>query len=151
MRADFVGLRAIEIGLCGGDVFLAIAVLLHLVLGLGLSRDGAGFRDFFGAVAAPCFFGVGAGLLEGSLQFLVVKSDQNLARLDGIAFADQNLVDAASDLGTDADIAGFDGAGTLQGGVAAEPAGIEPSGGQRGGGSKKNQDALAVHETSLLT
>src|SRR5258708_26750402 len=60
MRADFVGFRAIEIGLCGGDVFLAIAVFFQLVIGFGLCRRGAGFRDFFGTVAAPGFFSVGA-------------------------------------------------------------------------------------------
>src|SRR6267143_6791204 len=100
MRADFVGFRPIEIGLRGGDVFQAIAVLLQLVLGFGLSCGGAGFRDFFGTIAALGFFSAGAGLLERGLQFLVVKGDQHLARLDGIAFADQNLVDAAADFGT---------------------------------------------------
>src|SRR5712664_3964394 len=151
MRADFVSLGAIEIGLRGGDVFQSIAVLLQLILGLGLSRGGAGFRDFFGTVAALGFFSAGAGLLERCPQFLVVEGNQNLAWLNGIAFSDQNLVDAAADLGADANVASFDGAGALQGGVAVEPAGIEPRGGQHCGNSNKNQDALAVHETSLLT
>src|SRR6266550_3570192 len=151
MRADFVSLRAIEIGLRGGNVFQAIAVLLQLVLGFGLSRDGAGFGDFFGTKAVPGFFCVRAGLLEGSLQFLVVKADQDLARLNGITFADQNLVDAAADFGTHTYVAGFDGAGAVQGSVAAEPASIEPGRGQGSGGREKNQDALAAHETSLLT
>src|SRR6266480_3585668 len=151
MRADFVSLRAIEIGLRGGNVFQAIAVLLQLVLGFGLSRDGAGFGDFFGTKAVPGFFCVRAGLLEGSLQFLVVKADQDLARLNGITFADQNLVDAAADFGTHTYVAGFDGAGAVQGSVAAEPASIEPGRGQGSGGGEKNQDALAAHETSLLT
>src|SRR6202171_4802940 len=64
MRADFVGLGAVKIGLRGGDVFRAIAVLFQLVLSLGLSRDGASFRDFLGAIAALGFFSPGAGLLE---------------------------------------------------------------------------------------
>jgi len=55
MRADFVGFRAVELGLRGGDVFQAIAVLLQLVLGFGLSRGGAGFRDFFGTIASLDF------------------------------------------------------------------------------------------------
>src|SRR2546421_2685151 len=151
MRADFVSLRAIEIGLRGGNVFQAIAVLLQLVLGFGLSRDGAGFGDFFGTKAVPGFFCVRAGLLEGSLQFLVVKADQDLARLNGITFADQNLVDEAADFGTHTYVAGFDGAGALQGSVAAEPASVEPGRGQSSGGGEKNQDGLAAHETSLLT
>jgi len=90
-----------------------------------LSRCGAGFRDFFGAVAAPGFLGVGAGLLEGRLQFPVVKGDQDLAWLDGVAFADENFVDAAADLGADANVASLDGAGALQAGVAVEPSGVD--------------------------
>src|SRR5207302_6247977 len=105
--------------------------------------------DFFGTVAAAGFFRVGPGLLEGSLQFLVVKRDQDLPRLDGIAFADQNFVDAATDLGANADIAGFDGAGTFEGRVAVEPPSIKASGGEHGDNSNKNQDELAVHETNL--
>src|SRR5260370_41118249 len=110
MRADFVSLGAIEIGLRGGDVFQSIAVLLQLILGLGLSRGGAGFRDFFGTVAPLGFFSAGARLLERCPQFLVVEGHQYLARLDGIAFANQNLVDAASDLVANANVASFDGA-----------------------------------------
>ena len=138
MSTDFVGLRSIEIGLCGGDVFLAIAILLHLVFGFGLGREGSGFRDLFGAVAAPGFFRVRPGLLEGSLQFFVVKGDQDLARLDRIALADQDLVDAAADFGTDANVAGFDGTGTFEGHVASEPAGTEPSSGQHGRSHEEN-------------
>ncbi len=114
-----------------------------------MSRGGAGFRDFFGTVAALGFFGVGTGLLEGSPQFLLVKSDKDLARLDRIAFADQNLVDAAADFGADADVARFNGTRALQGGVEAEPAGKEPRGGQHSRSREKNEDALAVHDTSL--
>ena len=134
-----------------GDIFLAIAVPFQLEVGFGLRRVGAGLIDFFRTVTAPGFFRVGAGLLEGSLQFLVVKRNQDLARLDGIAFADQNFVDAAADLGADADIAGFDGARTLQRGVAVEPASIKASGGEHGGRTNKNQDELAVHRTNLHT
>src|SRR5438477_5335277 len=138
MSTDFVGLRSIEIGLCGGDVFLAIAILLHLVFGFGLGREGSGFRDLFGAVAAPGFFRLRPGLLEGSLQFFVVKGDQDLARLDRIALADQDLVDAAADFGTDANVAGFDGTGTFEGHVASQPAGTEPSSGQHGRSHEEN-------------
>src|SRR5256885_1918581 len=106
MSTDFVGLRSIEIGLCGGDVFLAIAILLHLIFGFCFGREGSGFRDLFGPVAAPGFFRVRPGLLERSLQLLVVEGDQDLARLDGIALADQDLVEAAADLGTNANVAG---------------------------------------------
>src|SRR6266550_96538 len=125
MRADFVGLRVIEIGFGGGDVFEAIAAL--------------------------GFFSAGARFLERGPQFLVVEGNQDLARLDGIAFADQHFVDAAADFGTYTYVAGFDGAGAFEAGVAVEPAGIEPRGGQHGSSSEKNQDALAAHETSLLS
>ena len=117
----------------------------------GVPRWGAGFRDFFGTIASLGFFSAGAGLLQCGPQFLVVEGNQDLTRLDGVAFADQNLINAATDLGTHTYVAGFDGTGPLQTGVAVEPAGIEPRGGQHGGSSEKNQDALAAHETSLLT
>src|SRR5437016_14012297 len=52
MSTDFVGLRSIEIGFCGGDVFLAIAMLLHLLFGFGLGREGSRFRDLVGPGAA---------------------------------------------------------------------------------------------------
>src|SRR6266851_5690949 len=113
---------------CEVDVFATVPALEFFQVGLCLGR--AGFRDFFGTVAALGFFGVGTGLLEGSPQFLLVKSDKDLARLDRIAFADQNLVDAAADFGADADVARFNGTRALQGGVEAEPAGKEPRGGQ---------------------
>src|SRR2546422_934332 len=135
---------------CQVDVFATVAALEFFQVGLSLMVVRFGGGDFLGTVALPGFFGVGARLLKGSLQFLVVKGDQDLARLNGIAFADQNRVDAAADLGADADIAGFDSPGTLEGSVAVEPAGIEPSGCQRHGSSKYDQDVLAVHETSLL-
>jgi len=56
--------RAVELGLRGGDVFQAIAVPSSARTGFGLSRGGAGFRDFFGTIASLGFFSAGAGLLQ---------------------------------------------------------------------------------------
>jgi len=47
MRADFVGFRAVELGLRGASL-PGDSRSSQLVLGFGLSRGGAGFRDFFG-------------------------------------------------------------------------------------------------------
>src|SRR5216683_1733727 len=150
MRAYFVGFGAVKVGLRHGDVFLAIAVLFQLVIGFGLSGGGAGFGNFLGAITAQGFLGIGAGLLEGRLQFFVVEGDENLPRLNRIAFANENFINAAADFGAHSNVARLDGAGALQAGVAPEPSGVER--GRRHGGcdDENNQDALAVHETTLL-
>src|SRR6266571_265006 len=129
MRAYFVGFGAVKVGLSGG---------------------GAGFGNFLGAITAQGFLGIGAGLLEGRLQFLVVEGDENLPRLNRIAFANENFINAAADFGAHANVARLDGAGALQAGVAPEPPGVKC--GRRHGGcdDENNQDALAVHETTLL-
>src|SRR5260370_31604017 len=109
MCTHFIGIGAIQVGLRSVYVFLAVTVFSQLVIGLGLGSRRAGFGDLFGTIAALGFFGVGAGLLKSGLKLPVVKGDQDLARLDGIAFVDQNLVDAAADLSTDANVASSDG------------------------------------------
>src|SRR6266852_917333 len=150
MRAYFVGFGAVEVCLRHGDVFLAIAVLFQLVIGFGLGGSGAGFGNFLGAITAQGFLGIGAGLLEGRLQFLVVEGDENLPRLNGIAFANENFINAAANFGAHANVARLDGAGALQAGVAPEPSGVKC--GRRHGGcdDENNQNALAVHDTTLL-
>src|SRR6266702_2517466 len=150
MRAYFVGFGAVKVGLRHGDVFLAIAVLFQLVIGFGLSGGGAGFGNFLGAITAQGFLGIGAGLLEGRLQFLVVEGDENLPRLNRIAFANENFINAAADFGAHANVARLDGARALQAGVAPEPSSVEC--GRRHGGydDEHNQNAIAVHETTLL-
>src|SRR6266581_1768133 len=150
MRAYFVGFGAVKVGLRHGDVFLAIAVLFQLVIGFGLRGGGAGFGNFLGAITTQGFLGIGAGLLEGRLQFLVVEGDENLPRLNRIAFANENFINAAADFGAHANVARLDGAGALQARVAPEPSGVKC--GRRHGGydDEHNQNAIAVHETTLL-
>ena len=98
MGANFLGVGAIEVGLGGGNVFTAVAILALLVFGFGFSGGGAGLGNIFGARTGVGFLPSGARLFQGGLQFLVVKGDQNLAGLNRIAFADENFVDAAANL-----------------------------------------------------
>src|SRR5258708_6665025 len=110
-------------------------------------RFGRG--DFFGTIAALGFFGVGAGLLESGLQLLLVKGDQDLAWLDGVAFAHEDFVNAAANFGADADVARFDGPGAQEGGIAPEPRGIERRARDDGHEHNEDDDALAGHGTNL--
>src|SRR5258707_900701 len=105
MCTHFFGIRAIQVGLRGVNVLLAVAILSHFVISLGLASRRAGFGDLFGTIAALGFFGVGAGLLESGLQLLLVKGDQDLAWLDGVAFAHEDFVNAAAHFGAVADVA----------------------------------------------
>ena len=69
-------------------------------------RDGgASFGNFLAAITALGFLRVGARLFQRSLQFFVIESKKDLAGLHGIAFANEHLVDAPADFGTDADVA----------------------------------------------
>src|SRR6267143_2430483 len=149
MRTHFIGIGAIQVGLRSVYIFLAVTVFSQLVIGLGLGGAGSRFCNLFGTIAALRFFSVGARLFEGSLELPVVEGDQDLARLDGVAFAHENFINAAADFGADADVARLDGAGALEGGVAPEPAGVERSGGDHGGQEDEEDDALAGHGTNL--
>src|SRR5258708_29930805 len=119
MCAPVCGIRAMQVGLRRVNVFLAVTILSHFVISLGLGSRRAGFGDLFGTIAALGFFGVGAGLLESGLKLLVVKGNQDLAWLDGVAFAHEDFVNAAANFGTYADVARFDGPGALESGIAA--------------------------------
>src|SRR5438445_8763704 len=124
LRANLFGLGAFEIGLRGGNVLLAVTVFFQLVIGFGLSDGGAGFGNFLGAKTTFGFFGVGARLFQGGLQFLVIKGEQNLSGLNGVAFANQDFVDAAANFRSDPNVACFDGAGAVHAAVAMKHAGV---------------------------
>src|SRR5216684_6132151 len=149
MCTHFIGIGAIQVGLRRVNVFLAVAILSHFVIGLGLGSRRAGFGDLFGTIAALGFFGVGAGLLESGLELLLVKGDQDLAWLDGVPFAHEDFINATADFGAYADVARFDGAGALEGGVAPEPRGVERR--ARDDGDEHNEDDKppAGHGTNL--
>ena len=147
--ANFIGGGAVDVGLRAINIFLAIAVHALFVFGFGLHGGGARFGNFLGTKTARGFFGVGARLCEGGLQFLVVEGDEHLALRYGIAFADENLIDAATDLGADANVARFDGAGTLQAGVVMEPAHGVGGGRECGNEHQWNDQTLAIHSVPL--
>src|SRR5208282_1932297 len=73
MRARLVGGRAVQIGPRGIDVLLAVPICSLVVFRLGLGRGRACFLYIFFAVAVFGFFGGGARLLQGCLQFLIVE------------------------------------------------------------------------------
>ena len=145
LGANLVGGGTIQFGLGGGDVFLAIAVDTLLVFGFGLRGGGAGFGDLFGAETTFGFDGIGAGRSEGSGEFLVVESNQDLSGFDGVAFAHEDFVDTAADFRADANVAGFNGARTGEAALAVEPThGIGGDGTHRDE-NQKNEDTFASH------
>src|SRR6202007_3092848 len=121
MRAGLVGSGAIEIGFGGIDILLAVSVSALFIFRPGLGGGGAGFGNFFRAKTAYVFFRGGTRLRERCLELFVVEGDECLTGLDRIPLANKYLVDASANLGADANVASFDGAGTLQGGVVVEP------------------------------
>src|SRR2546428_378670 len=112
----------------------------------GFWEPGLREGNFLGAKTTFGFFGVGARLFQGGLQFLVIKGDQSLSGLNGVAFANQDFVDAAANFRSDPNVACFDGAGAVQGAVAMKPAGVERRRGHHRGSDENDRDVLAIHE-----
>src|SRR6266566_6400761 len=94
-RADFIGFGAFQIGLRGSNVLFAVTVPPQLIIRFGLFRGGARLGNLLRSVATLSFLRGGAGLLESSLQLLVIEGEKDLAWLDRVSFANEHFVDSS--------------------------------------------------------
>jgi len=96
----------------GVNIFLAVSVSSLVVFGFCLGGGGTGFGNFFRTVATPRPFPrVARDCASEAASFFLVESDQDLPGFNWIALANQDLINAPTDVRADANVAGFNGAG----------------------------------------
>ena len=150
MRTGLIGFCALHVRFRCVDVFLSIAILVHLKICLGLFDRRAGLRDLLRSIASHRLFRGSTRLLERCDQFLVVKGDQNLAGFHPVSLANQNFVDSPGDLGAHANIVRFHCAGALQSGIVPQPTRSIGRYGENARDQEDEEEAFAIHKNYSL-